>query len=79
MKFRRESDPIVKPCDQCGFQVEYFTEGQFNDGYFRCHACLLLQSYIYRNRFLWERMDGLLKLDLQMDEYWEDFSEGRAA
>ena len=73
---KKESDPIRKPCDVCRELVEFFTEGQPQKGSFYCHNCLLMWPYIYGTRFAWEQSEVFLRLDLEMEEFLEDFYLG---
>lgn len=72
-------DPVLKTCEECGELVEYFTDGQSAEK-FRCHPCLAIRPYcdFLTERFLWEESDVFLKLDLQVEEFWE-FYRGEAA
>jgi hypothetical protein len=72
---KKESDPVKKPCDRCDLIVEFFTDGQCGPKFF-CHACLALRPYVIDGKFAWEESEVFLRLDLEIEEFLEDFYLG---
>lgn len=76
---------IMARCNNCKFEVPFVSTqirqvviyGQPID-VFLCKPCLALSEHIFQNRFAWELLTEMLILDMQADEYWEDY-RGEAA